>query len=65
MRQYLRPGDHKAILGGFNNFDGDDIGVVDPKDAFDLGQKSCEESQIAAGHTNESRNEFRRKCGTW
>lgn len=39
------------------------MGVVDAQDAFDLGQKSCEESEVAAGHTNQSCHDFRGKSG--
>jgi len=32
--------------------------VVDAQDAFNLGQQPCEKSQVASGHTNQTRYDF-------
>ena len=50
--------DDKAVSSGFNDFNRDNLGVVDAQDAFNLREQPCEKSQVAAGHSNQSRYDF-------
>ena len=44
--------DDKAVSSCLDDFDRDNLGVVDAQDAFNLSEQPCEESQVASGHTN-------------
>ena len=44
--------DDKAVSSCLDDFDRDNLGVVDAQDAFNLSEKPCKESQVASGHTN-------------
>jgi hypothetical protein len=50
--------DDKAVSSCLDDFDRDNLGVVDAQDAFNLGEQPCEKSQVASGHTNQARYDF-------
>ena len=50
--------DDKAVSSCLDDFDRDNLGVVDAQDAFNLGEQPCKKSQVASGHTNQARYDF-------
>jgi len=50
--------DDKAVSNCLDDFDRDNLGVVDAHDAFNLGEQPCEKSQVASGHTNQACYDF-------
>jgi hypothetical protein len=44
--------DDKAVSSCLDDFDRDNLRVVDAQDPLNLSQEPCEESQVAAGHSH-------------
>ena len=44
--------DNEAVSSRINDFDRDNLGIVDAQDALNLSQEPREKSQVAAGHSN-------------
>ena len=41
--------DEECVAGGFDDFWGDGLELVDVQDAFDLGEEAVDEAEVAAG----------------
>ena len=51
--------DDKAVSSGFHDFNRDNLGVVEAQNTFNLRETPCEKAQVASGHSNQSRHDFR------
>ena len=57
--------DHQAVSSCLDDLDRDNLGVVNAEDAFNLGEQPCENSQVAAGQSDQARDDLGGEAAVW